>query len=359
MNNLTEIQTKIARVRELMAAHNLTAIWLRRVENVTWITGGIDVAVNTADALGIAGVLITPDKYTLWTNTIEAPRLQAEDQIRERGFDLRILPWEQFSVSMQGLVGVDFPQPEATDLTGELTRTRARLLPVEQDRFRKLGYSCAEAMQHAINRVHPGNNEYEIAAALDYESRIRGMTPVVVLVATDERVHNVRHPLPTAKILERYAMLVLCARREGLVCSVTRLIHFGRLPDDLRRRMEATAEIDAAMIAASQPGATLGDVLNMAQETYAKVGFEDEWRLHHQGGVAGYTPRELLATPGEKFRLEAGMVCAWNPSISGAKSEDTIMVGDTPEILTRMYGWPSRSITIGDLVLERPLIAEL
>jgi hypothetical protein len=56
------------------------------------------------------------------------------------------------------------------------------------------------------------------------------------------------------------------------------------------------------------------------------------------------------------------MVCAWNPSISGTKIEDSIMIaaaGQAPEILTRMYGWPTRSIKIGNLVLERPLTMEL
>lgn len=362
MSDSAEIQTKLERVRALMSAHNLDAVWLRRVENVTWITGGIEVAVNTADAFGIASVVITHNDATLWTTTIEAPRLQAEDHVRERGFELRITPWEQSAGIPQGKLGVDFPEAGAADLTGELVHIRSRLLSVEQDRFRQLGISSAEAMQHAINRVHPGNTEYEIAAALEYETQSRGMTPIVVLIATDERVHKVRHPLPTKKIMEKYAMLVLCARREGLVASVTRLVHFGPLSDDLRRRMEACAEIDAAMTAASQPGASLEDVFKVAQEAYARAGYDGEWKLHHQGGLAGYNPREIIATPGVSFRLETGMVCAWNPSISGTKTEDSIMVaaaGQAPEILTRMYGWPTRKVEIGGMVLERPLTMEL
>ena len=65
---------------------------------------------------------------------------------------------------------------------------------------------------------------------------------VVNLIATDERIFNFRHPLPTHKRLERYAMLVLCGRQRGLVCSITRLVHFGRLPDDLRRKAEAPCD---------------------------------------------------------------------------------------------------------------------
>ena len=87
-----------------------------------------------------------------------------------------------------------------------------------------------------------------------------GQEDAAVLAAADERVYNVRHPIPTDKVIDRYAMLVLCGRKHGLVCSVTRLVHFGPLPDDLRRKMDACAEVDAAMLAASQPGATLGEI---------------------------------------------------------------------------------------------------
>jgi antitoxin VapB len=57
-------------------------------------------------------------------------------------------------------------------------------------------------------------------------------------------------------------MLILCGRREGLVCSITRLVHFGRLPDDLRRKAEAVASVDAAFIDATRPGCTLDEVFH-------------------------------------------------------------------------------------------------
>lgn len=358
-----ELSTKLERVRALMDERGVTTLWLRRVENVAWITSGVDVAVNTAAALGVASVVITRATCELWTDTIEAPRLRAEDRLEERGFAFHVSPWYEPGQRPSGdPLGVDFPLPGAVDLTGALTRVRTRLLPIEQDRFRTLAVNCAEAMQRAANRVSPGMNEAEAAAALSYETRRFNITPIVVLVASDERVYNVRHPLPTGKIIDRYAMLVLCGRQAGLVCSLTRLVHFGALPDDLRRRMNACAEIDAAMIAASQPGATLGDIFRITQDAYARAGFDGEWKLHHQGGVAGYNAREVIATPGESFTLDAGMICAWNPSITGTKSEDSVLVragGQAPEALTAMYGWPVRTIEAGGQPIARPLIMEI
>jgi len=358
-----ELSTKLERVRALMEARGVAALWLRRVENVAWITGGVDIAVNTADAFGVASVVVTRDTCELWTNTIEAPRLRAEDHLHERGFTFRVTPWYLPGEQPPGApLGVDFPTPGADDLTGALAALRTRLLPVEQARFRTMAINCAEAMQRTANRVSPGMSEAEAAAALSYETRRFNITPIVVLIAADERVYQVRHPLPTDRIIDRYAMLVLCGRWHGLVCSITRLVHFGALPDDLRRKMDACAEVDAAMIAASQPGATLGDIFRITQDAYARAGFDGEWKLHHQGGVAGYTPREILATPGEPFALEAGMICAWNPSITGTKSEDSVLVrpgGQTPEILTAIYGWPVREVPVNGRSLARPLIMEM
>ena len=150
-----------------------------------------------------------------------------------------------------------------------------------------------------------------------------------------------------------------CGRKWGLICSLTRLIRFGRLPDEVRRKREAVAQIDAAIIAATRPGCTLSDVFEKAQLAYASVGFPDEWKLHHQGGLAGYAPREITATPTSSQAILAGQAYAWNPSIAGAKSEDTILVGDqTNKILTEMKDWPTPEIQIGGQTIKRPAILE-
>jgi len=208
--------------------------------------------------------------------------------------------------------------------------------------------------------VHPGQSEYEIAALLASETEQRGVQATVNLIATDERISQFRHPLPTGKKLDRYAMLILCGRKQGLVCSVTRLVHFGRLPDELRRKAEAVAQIDAALIAATRPGRTVRAVLLRGIKAYASHGYPDEWRLHHQGGPAGYEPREYLATPDSSERVTVGQVYAWNPSITGAKSEDTILIGNrSNEILTHTPGWPTIAVEVNGFTIERPAILEI
>ncbi len=156
-------------------------------------------------------------------------------------------------------------------------------------------------------------------------------------------------------------MLVLCGRKWGLVCSVTRLVHFGRLPDDLRREAEACARVDATFIAATRPGRSLGEIFKRATDTYAETGFANEWHLHHQGGPAGYEPREYLGTPNSNDVVALGQAYAWNPSITGYKSEDTILVGESGnKVLTTTSGLPTLSVTLADgQTIARPAILEI
>jgi hypothetical protein len=119
---------------------------------------------------------------------------------------------------------------------------------------------------------------------------------IVNLVAADERISRYRHPLPTAETVERYAMLVLCFRRAGLMAALTRLVHFGLLPDKLRAKMRAVAEVDAAMIAGTQPGRTLGQMFARARATYATVGYS-EASTSTTRAVASPTSRASCSPP--------------------------------------------------------------
>ena len=359
---MNERQQKARWVKELLDERGLDALLLQRVSSFAWYTGGAASYVNTATDFGAASLLLTPQADYVLANNIEAPRLEQEEKLTEQGFDViapfwyaRADPAEELTRGLR--LGADVPYPGATDLSAEVGRLRARLTPEEGERFRQLGRICAEAMDAAIRQVRPGQNEYEIAALLAGEAQARGAQPIVNLIATDRRIFSFRHPLPVDKIMERYGMLVLCGRKWGLVCSITRLVHFGPLPEELQRKQEACAGVDATFIAATRPGARLGDVFSRAVAAYAETGYPDEWKLHHQGGSASYEPREHVATAASDEVVYEGQAFAWNPSITGTKSEDTILVGaHANEILSAIPGWPVIEVEVDGQIIPRPAI---
>jgi Xaa-Pro aminopeptidase len=355
-----EISGKLSLLRDLAVRHALDAILLQRVSSIAWATGGASIYVNVARSNAEASLLITGNNQYLITNNIEARRLEKEERLAAQGWDFHITPWFEKEITTQGLtkglkLGADDYFPGALDLSGEIAHLRANLNLEEGERFRVLGQLCAQAMDATAKSVHPGHTEYEIAGLLAGAAETRGVQAIVNLIAVDERIFNYRHPLPTDKKLDHYVMIILCGRRWGLVCSLTRFVYFGKLPDEIRQKAEAVARVDAALIAATRPGRTLGQIFKIAQEAYAAVGYADEWQLHHQGGPAGYEPREYVATPGSKDAVVAGQVYAWNPSITGSKSEDSVLIGeDGSEVLSSIPSWPMMKVDIAGQIIERP-----
>lgn len=355
-----EVQAKLSRVRERLAAHKADGVAINNTYNTAWLTAGGSTYVNEAADGGVATFVVTHDGAYVITDSIEAPRLRTEEHFADLGFEFRTRTWHA-----PGDLLADLSQGKRILAEAEFERDlfdlRTHLIPAEIARFRGVGRMAAHAMNEAIRQVRPGDTEYQIAGYLAGASRNTGGSPIVVLIATDERISRYRHPLPADKKLDRYAMLVLCLRYQGLVASITRLVHFGPIPADLAAKINAVAAIDASMIAATQPGRTYADVFAVARAEYAAHGFPTAIDEHHQGGPAGYKPREWLATAHTANLIAANQGYAWNPSVSGAKSEDTIVVTEgaaIPEVITTIEGWPMTAISVGGHSIPRPLVRE-
>ena len=102
------------------------------------------------------------------------------------------------------------------------------------------------------------------------------------------------------------------------------------------------ARVEAVTFSASRPGATLGGVYGVIARSYAELGDPGAEMLHHQGGTTGYLSREAFAIPNLNVVIEENTALAWNPSLPGAKIEDTVVTTeDGIEVLTLDPSWPS------------------
>ena len=163
----------------------------------------------------------------------------------------------------------------------------------------------------------------------------RGITPTVLLMGVDDRIRKYKHAVARQGVLERYGMVNLCARRWGLVVSITRFVHFGPIPEDLAASFTAAARIHSELLHATRPSATSAQLFEVAREAYKSVGAAEEIELHHQGGPCGYTERDWLITPTGEDIVTAPQAFAYNPSLRGAKVEDTILASENSiEVLT-------------------------
>ena len=357
MQRREEIDRKHERLRALLADHQARALLLTQTRNLAWFTAGADASIPVDSDAGAWSALLTADRRDIVTTNIELTRLRTEEALHDLGFGYLEHAWHEAAPPLPPGALLD-TQPEVADA---LLQLRLVLDVAEQERCRRLGAETAAALEEAIRAARPGDSELAIAARLDAACRARGGLAVVNLVATDERIAAFRHPLPTARRMQRLVMMVVCNRKWGLVVSATRLAHTGPLPPELRAKAEKVAQIDAAVMAATRPGRSHAAVFRELQAAYAAQGEADQWRFHHQGGPAGYNAREFIVTPGDESPVRAGSLYAWNPSIVGCKSEDTILVHDGGfEILSAAgAGWPLLEVEVAGQTVPRPGIAEL
>ncbi|MBC7813827.1 MAG: M24 family metallopeptidase [Burkholderiales bacterium] len=356
MNRLEEINAKHEQIRALLNAHKADALWLRRINNIAWITAGADASIAVNTDMGAYSVLVTVDKLIVYTSNIEHTRLYAEEGLEELGFEYHASHWYAGDQPDTGTIITDDGAVE-----DDIQRLRMILSESEQQRLRTLGRDATAALEESARAVRPGDTEFDIAARTDACCRALGGVAVVNLIGTDERISQFRHPLPTFKRLEKYAMLVVCMRREGLIVSATRLAHIGDIPDSLSEKLRRVSTVDATTMVATKPGRTLGDIFFDLQDAYAEQNESDQWAYHHQGGPAGYKPRERIVTPGDPTVVHTGQAFAWNPSIVGCKAEDTILVGESGfEIVTDASDqWPALNINVDGQSVRRPSILQL
>ena len=342
-----ELDAKHEKLVEWMKAQGLAGILIRRNENVAWVTGGaVELRVLTPCETGVAALLVTAaGKRYYFTTENEAPRLH-DEEFGALDFEPVLFPWWADDTNAAaaklagGPLGSDTPAVGTTTIS--LAALREGLSETEIARYRWLGLETAAATVEALNEVEPGLSEYDLEAITAGALLRRGILPSVYLYAVDDRILKYKHAVARGKRLKQYGMLNLCSRKWGLAISITRFIHFGPLPAELATRFQAAAHVNAALLNATRVGATSAELFKIAQAAYAAQGFPGEERFHHQGGPTGYGEREWVATPNGTEVVVNNQAFAWNPSIRGGKTEDTVLLHDgvienltpTPELPT-------------------------
>lgn len=325
-------------IRALLEERGLDAVLLRRPANFAWYTNGADNRVDHSSPVGVAYVVATRDREFVFTTNIEARRMKEEET---PDFEVVEYPWYEdgprvLRDMLPGRIGADGADPDFDDVGDAVVPLRWVLDDEALARYPDVGRDAQRALADAAATLEPGMSEFDAAGAIADACRRANLSAPVILAAADERLATFRHPLPMGHRARRCFMLVLCAERGGLFANLTQFVHFEEPDPDVRSRFDACIRILDRAREATQPGRTLADVLADIQRFYAEEGFPEEWKLHHQGGMTGYASREVVATPSTDIPIEIGQAFAWNPSIRGAKAEETFVLTENgPVILAR------------------------
>ena len=366
MSRGEELPEKERRVRQLLDKKGLKALLLKRHANFSWMTcGGLNL-VGIATDVGATALLITADSKYLLSNNIEAPRMIEEEGLDQQGFAVKIFPWYADRESAlvrelvgEGPIGCDISYPDTLTMPEEIARLRYALTSEEQSRYRWLGERATLALEQTLMQARPGQKECEVVGRLCAEVWKHRIDPVVLMVAADDRIARFRHPIPTERGVERFLMVSVNARKGGLIVCLTRFVHFGKVPPALQKQYEANVFVDCTFMAHTRPGTAAREVLQKGLDAYRDRGFPEEWKLHHQGGAIGYQPRDYRVTPDTPDVVQEGQAFCWNPSITGTKSEDTILAtARGPEMITPPLLYPILTVEVAGIRFTRPAILE-
>jgi antitoxin VapB len=360
VNKKEEIEEKLERLIRVMADERLSGMLINSQHNFAWLTAGGRNGIDLSRDAGAGTLLVLRDgRRFVLANRIELPRLMSEE-LEGQGYEPVEFAWEEEkgnpglvadlarSLADGSALGSDLPIADSVRaVESAIARARHKLTNSELDRFRLLGRDAGEAIGKLARSLVPGVTECEVARQSVDALAAVGAHSLVKLVAADERLRRFRHPVPTGLRWEKALMIVVCARRAGLIVSLTRIVCAGQIPADLILRTKLTADVNAKVLAATRPGRSGAEIFVVAARAYSDAGFPGEQQLHHQGGATGYRTRDWVAHPRCTEQVQEGQAFAWNPSITGTKIEETCLVlREGIEMITTTANWPSFPVAV-------------
>ncbi len=362
-----EIETKLSNLRADMKAQGWDAVYISKSEHFAWITAGGDNIVTRYSENGVCAIVVTQENAYFICNNIETRRMLVEEKLGELGFEEKSCYWYEnktmdfiHEIIGNGKLAADIALPGAEDANAVLLEREKVLCDNEIARYLHMGKVFSGVIERYITTVKPGDTEIKIAGGLAAAMWEAGLEPVLFLVATDHRIYDYRHAIPTDKKLEKFLMISCNARYKGLITKITRMAYFGDLPAELKEQYAKTVEIENVMADATRPGVDDLEIFELSKKLYAEAGYPEMWKVHHQGGPQSYTNGFYLMNQDVHEKVRLNEVYGYNPSITGTKTEDGFIVTeDGPIFATYPVIFPAIRSTINGVEYVRPGILEI
>ncbi len=361
MTREEDVSKKIDRIRNYLKDQRKDGALISNVENFAWITSGARSYVALTDSIGVASVLITQKDAYVITKNIETLRLKNNELPK----NFNIIEYEWFTPLDEAVRRIADTQnllfEDELNFSSFLFNERLKLSEYEIERYAQTGLQSARALERAMRKVNPEMTELNVKGMIEQELSNEGLDILLVLVFGDESRMLYRHNLPRDVKIGKRCFGSICSKKYGLIISATRTVEFDR-DEKFEKQYEKNLEIDAQILDATLRSNSLGQVFFEIENSYASHGYPDEWKLHHQGGIAGYRTRDVVATPHMPFGISDWMSFAWNPTITGTKIEDTYVREKNGMRLLSVDEkgkWPYIEINLNGRVYKRSDILKL
>ncbi len=367
---LEELEARVAAVRQKMDARNLDGLLVSVPENIYYLTG--------LDHWGFFAchVLVVPRDGDLALMARQMERITVENQVHNAEFYghgdtdepadyiLKILADRGLSASRLGiekrslfmtpriaeLVQSGAPGADWCDASGLMDDLRLVKSPLEQEYTRRAAAAVDAGTLAAIEAIHDGVSDYEIAAECSK----------AMILAGSEYPGFGPFIRPTTRLGEEHTtwrgdvihngdavFLEIGGAYRKYQAPMGRLVYVGDAPEGAEASAELAIRGMDAICAALEPGAKAGDVYQAWQDVADGAGL-NHYHRHHCGYLVGigfppsWTGGSMVTSlqPGSQRVLEAGMVFhahSWftNTDVVDYFISNTVMLTESgAEILT-------------------------
>jgi Xaa-Pro aminopeptidase len=191
-----------------------------------------------------------------------------------------------------------------------------------------------ELYEGMLGFIQAGMREFEVAAALEYAARLRGVEAMSfeTIVASGERSALPHGRATEAKLPRRgFVTLDFGVVLGGYCSDMTRTVHLGKALPDEWEVYDSVLEAQTAAVACVAPGVTAGEVDEAARSVLRRNGL-DKYFSHSTGHGVGLEIHEGPRIAATQARvLEEGMVITIEPGVYlpgrfGVRIEDMVLV---------------------------------
>lgn len=366
---------RLNQLKSFLKNHHFEAIILTKPANIAAFFRGVQSSLGFhQEPPGRIAICLMGESIALIGNRTEVIRI-AEDELfaqdeLSRQLTLRPFRWDEWRLktsvkeylNSEGITLVcDDIGVFGKNVGTALEAMYYPLTDMEINSLRILSKDTASIVETIAKNLNPGATEVQVAGELTGRLVSRSIWPELIMVAADDRIIRFHHSIPKEISIQRMALLSVTVHSHGLYTSLTRIVSFGAITQQWRKFQDACNRIDAKAILRSKPGISVEEIFRGIKQSYLDEGYPDEWEEHHQGGPAGFYGRDYKATENEMRSLVNHQPIVWNPTLHGAKSEDTILTtrkGSLPEILTETGEWVYNNILLDEVTIRRPIILE-
>jgi Xaa-Pro dipeptidase len=360
MTQNAEIQAKERRLFGLLERLGYDSLIVARRDNIAWLTGGGEAVSDRESPYSPVYLVLSPGRKAAVGYFMDLPRT-LDEALAGLGYEGVSLPTfgktpeEAARELAGGRAAADAPFLGVDDIDEHIPALYLPYTPEEVARYQAVAGECAGLLTELAGWVQPGMTERQVFARMWGLCLESGFAGRFMFVGADERIEKYRHPVPSDKPIERVVLFAPTAIKYGLASLLTRMVSFGEPDRELRRRYQAVATMQAAMIQATRPGVRLADLRQRIFDLYDELGFADEKYRHFHGGPVGYRGSFIGPMADPEAVVQVNSTFTYYLTVTGAKSEEVLLVEpDATRIITTHSSWPTLSVDYGGTTIQVP-----